>query len=128
MANIKLKRGNAELTLARVLWHKGYRYRCNYRELPGSPDIALTKQRIAIFIDGEFWHGYDWFNRKTKLKSNREYWIEKIEENMKRDIRNDLLLKNMGWVPIHFWEKEVKKNFDNCLSKILSTIESIMSC
>ena len=124
MANVKLKRGLAEIKLAKSLWHKGHGYRLNHRKLPGSPDIALTKLKIAIFIDGEFWHGYDWANRKPKLKSNREYWIEKIEENIERDVKNDLLLKEMGWTPIHFWEKEIKKDFDKCLEEILSIIDT----
>jgi len=82
MSKVKLKRGTAETMLAKALWHKGYRYRLNYKKLPGSPDIVLTSKKIAIFVDGEFWHGYDWENRKQKLKSNRDYWIEKIEENI----------------------------------------------
>ena len=81
MGQVHLKGGKAETTLAKALWHEGYRYRRNYKKLPGSPDIAITKYKVAIFVDGEFWHGQDWENRKAKLKSNREYWIEKIEEN-----------------------------------------------
>lgn len=118
MSKIHLKHGKAETTLAKALWHLGYRYRLNYKMLPGSPDIAIMKYRIAVFVDGEFWHGYDWANRKLKLKANREYWIEKIEENIARDRRNDLLLKQIGWVPVHFWEKEVKKGLDDCIRVI----------
>ena len=118
MAKIHLKHGKAETALAKALWHSGYRYRLNYKKLPGSPDIAITKYRLAVFIDGEFWHGYDWGTRKYKLKANREYWIEKIEENMTRDRRNDALLKEMDWVPVHFWEKEVKKDLAGCIESI----------
>lgn len=118
MSRIHLKRGEAETTLAKALWHSGYRYRLNYKMLPGSPDVAITKYRIAIFVDGEFWHGYDWENRKLKLKANREYWIEKIEENIARDRRNDILLEQIGWIPVHFWEKEVKKELDDCIRVI----------
>ena len=114
MANVHLKAGKAETTLARELWKKGFRYRKNYRKLPGSPDIAILKYRIAVFVDGEFWHGYDWENRKSKLKNNREYWIEKIEENIERDEQNNQLLVEMGWIPIHFWEREINKNLENC--------------
>lgn len=124
MANVKLKNGPIETALAKALWHEGYRYRRNFRKLPGSPDIALTKQKVAVFVDGEFWHGYDWDNKKLQLKSNREYWIEKIEENMERDTRNDMLLREMGWTPLHFWEKEAKYDLNKCVCKILSTIES----
>lgn len=124
MSKVKLKGGKAETLLAKALWHQGYRYRKNDKRLPGSPDIVILKHRIAVFVDGEFWHGKDWENRKTRLKSNREYWIEKIEENMARDIRNDQLLTQSGWTPIHFWEKEVMKNLPACVAEIEETILS----
>lgn len=122
MAKVKLKGGKAETLLAKELWHKGYRYRKNDKRLPGSPDIAILKYHVAVFVDGEFWHGYDWENRKLRLKSNREYWIEKIEENIARDQRNDQLLVQMGWVPLHFWEKEVLKKLDVCVTDVEETI------
>ncbi len=122
MANVHLKGGKAETALAKALWAEGVRYRKNYRKLPGSPDIAITKYKIAVFVDGEFWHGYDWENRKIKLKSNREYWIEKIEENIARDKRNDMLLEEMGWKTIHFWEKEVNKELDRCKNEVLEEV------
>lgn len=108
MSNVRLKKGKAETMLAKALWHHGYRYRLNYKALPGSPDIAITKYKVAVFVDGEFWHGYKWSDRKNKLKANREYWIEKIEENIARDRRNDEKLKELGWTVLHFWEKEVQ--------------------
>lgn len=124
MSKVKLKGGKAETLLAKALWHQGYRYRKNDKKLPGSPDIAILKHRIAVFIDGEFWHGKDWEIRRTRLKRNREYWIEKIEENMARDIRNDQLLTQVGWTPVHFWEKEVMKNLPACVAEIEETILS----
>ena len=72
MSSVKLKHGDCETYLAKVLWKAGYRYTLNDKSLPGSPDIAIKKYHIAIFVDGEFWHGYDWSNKKTKLKRNRE--------------------------------------------------------
>lgn len=122
MANVRLKGGKAESLLAKELWHQGIRYRKNYKALPGSPDIAITKYRLAIFVDGEFWHGYDWENRKKKLKRNRDYWINKIEENIKRDEQNNKKLIQMGWVPIHFWEKGILKNLDHCTTVILDYV------
>ena len=82
MSRVHLKKGKAEVLLAKRLWHLGFRYRLNDKRLPGSPDIAILKYRIAIFVDGEFWHGQNWEIRKQKLKRNREYWIAKIEENI----------------------------------------------
>lgn len=118
MSKVKLKNGDTEQLLAKHLWHLGYRYRKNDKRLPGSPDIAILKYHFAIFIDGEFWHGKDWMTRKERLQRNREYWIEKIEENIERDKRNDQLLISMGWIPVHFWEKEVKKDLPGCLQVI----------
>ena len=124
MSHVHLKRGKAENKLALALWNQGVRYRRNYKELPGSPDIAITKYQIAIFIDGEFWHGYDWENRKKRLKRNREYWIQKIEENMVRDKRDDELLEKSGWKVLHFWEKQVLKNLDYCVELVMYYIRN----
>ena len=122
MSHVHLKKGKAETILAKALWHCGYRYRLNYKKLPGSPDIAITTYQIAIFVDGEFWHGYDWKNKKEKLKTNRQFWIEKIEENIQRDIRNDKLLLSSGWIPLHFWEKEINKDLDGCIQVVQDAI------
>lgn len=107
MAYIKLKGGEAE-----TLWHNNIRYRKNYKKPPSSPDIV-------IFIDGEFWHNEDLKDRKTRLKKNREYWIEKTKENMALDKRNDALLIDLNWTPIHFWEKRLLENPAHCISKVL---------
>ena len=122
MSKVKLKGGKAETLLAKALWHQGYRYRKNDKRLPGSPDIAILKYHIAVFVDGEIRHGKDWEARKMRLKRNREYWIEKIEENLARDLRDDQLLMQAGWVPVHFWEKEVIKDLSMCVA----TIEEII--
>ena len=88
MSHVKTKKNSSEVMLAKSLWHKGYRYRLNYKELPGSPDIALTKYRIAIFIDGEFWHGKDFEQRKLKLKNNKDYYKDTFDKifKYKKDI------------------------------------------
>ena len=117
MSRVRLKKGKAESALAKALWNRGYRYRLNYRALPGSPDIAITSRKIAVFVDGEFWHGYGWEERKGRLKRNREYWIQKIEENIARDARNDALLRERGWIPVHFWEKEVLRDLEGCVEE-----------
>ena len=124
MSHVPHTGGKAETILAKTLWHQGYRYRLNYRKLPGSPDIALTKYKIAVFVDGELWHGYDWENRKPRLQRNRDYWIQKIENNMERDKKTDRKLIEMGWLPIHFWAKEVLKNTDGCVEAIRQAVLS----
>ena len=125
MSKVCLKNGKAETILAKRLWREGYRYRRNYKKLPGSPDIALTRYRVAVFVDGEFWHGENWEERKAKLKHNREYWIEKIEENIARDKRVDEQLKEMGWITVHFWEKQVLKHTDECVELVIKTASEI---
>lgn len=119
MSKVKLKNGKAETLLAKRLWGLGHRYRRNYKKLPGSPDIAIMKFNIAVFVDGEFWHGKDWEIRKERLQHNREYWIEKIEENIARDWRVDAELLQMGWTPVHFWEKDVLKDPDACVWAVI---------
>ena len=123
MANVSLKGGKAEVALAKALWRRGIRYRKNYRAVPGSPDIAITKMKIAVFVDGEFWHGENWEERKEHLKQNRSYWIEKIEENIARDKRDDLMLAELGWTPIHFWEKDVKKDVEHCADRVVDLMQ-----
>jgi DNA mismatch endonuclease (patch repair protein) len=93
--------------------------------LPGKPDIAITKYKIAVFCDGELWHGKDWETRKEAIKTNRDYWIPKIERNMARDIENEKKLENMGWIVIRFWGKKIKKNLMDCVSEIKETIYEI---
>lgn len=118
MSHIRGKDTCIEILFRKALWHKGYRYRKNYKTLPGSPDIAITKWRIAIFCDGEFFHGYHWDIKKQKLGHNRDYWIRKIERNITRDSETDSRLLAMGWIPIHFWGLEIQKRLPECVEAI----------
>lgn len=124
MSRIKGKDTGIELVLRRELWNRGYRYRKNCKELPGRPDIALTKYKIAIFCDGEFFHGKDWEVLKPRLQKgkNPDYWIPKIERNMERDREKDKQLLFEGWTVIHFWGKDILKNTDECIRVIEETI------
>ena len=85
MKNIRFKDTKAEVLLRKALWHKGYRYRKNCKNIIGKPDIVFRKYKIAVFCDSEFWHGYNWEVRKHDFKSHQEFWIPKIERNMARD-------------------------------------------
>ena len=125
MKALSHKKSKVESVLAKALWHKGYHYRLNYKKLPGTPDIALTKYKIAIFVDGEFWHGKDFEKTKEKLKNNKDYWIEKIEENIQRDIKNDNLLRQIDWIPIHFWSDDVKSYLAYCITEIEEIIQEV---
>lgn len=125
MSKIRSTDGKAEVLMRKMLWHEGVRYRKNYKVLPGKPDIAITKYKIVIFIDGEFWHGFDWKNqKKIRIHRNREYWIPKIEKNMARDRKQEQELKKCGWIVIRFWEKhDFFKNPEKCLSVVMKTIK-----
>ena len=122
MSRIKSKNTSIEISLRRALWRSGIRYRKNYAKLPGAPDIAITKFQIAIFCDGELWHGKDWEEKKLKIKSNRDYWIKKIERNMSRDRQNEWALNCMGWVVLRFWGLEIKKDLPGCINEIKCAI------
>ena len=122
MSRIRGKDTSIEVTLRKALWRAGIRYRKNYAKLPGSPDIAITKHRIAVFCDGEFWHGKDWEKRKSRIKSNREYWIKKIERNISRDNETDASLKNREWTVARFWGSEILGDVDGCVEDIKDII------
>ena len=124
MQHIKSKDTTIEIALRKALWEKGYRYRKNYKALPGKPDIAITKYKIAVFCDSEFFHGKDWEIKRPKLlnSKNSEYWISKIERTMERDRKNEQQLLFLGWTVIRFWGKEILKNTDECVRVIEEAI------
>lgn len=120
MQHIKGKDTSIELLLRKALWEKGYRYRKHYSKLPGVPDIAIIKYKIAIFCDGEFFHGKDWEVLKPRLEksNNSEYWISKISRNRERDDEINKKLLLMGWTVMRFWGNDIKKNTDECIKVI----------
>lgn len=125
MANIHSKDTSIEVKLRKALWHEGFRYRKNFRALPGTPDIALTKYKIAIFCDGEFFHGKDWYTiQRPKIQNgaNGEFWERKIVRNMERDCEINKALNFMGWTVIRFWGKEIMKNTEDCVAVIKDCI------
>ena len=123
MSKIRSVDTKAELLLRKALWNAGFRYRLHNKKLPGKPDITITKYKLAIFVDGEFWHGYKWKDKKPKIKNNRAYWIPKLERNIARDKNNNKLLKKMGWNVLRFWEQQVKKGPEICIGKILEVVK-----
>lgn len=124
MQHIRSKNTKIEVLLRKALWEKGYRYRKNYKKLPGKPDIVLIKYKIAIFCDSEFFHGKDWEVLKTRLKkgNNSEFWINKISKNRDRDNEINKKLLSMGWTVFRFWGNDIKKNTDECIRVIEETI------
>lgn len=124
MQHIRAKDSGIEVALRQALWKKGYRYRKNYPLIPGKPDIALMRDKIAIFCDGEFFHGKDWEVLKPRLEksNNRDYWINKILRNRERDDEVNKKLLFMGWTVIRFWGNDIKKNVDGCVRVVEETI------
>lgn len=129
MQNIKAKDTSIECILRKALWSKGYRYRKNYKDLPGKPDIVLTKYKIAIFCDSEFFHGKDWEQLEKQLRrgKNADFWIAKISRNMERDTEINAELKGLGWTVLRFWGKEIKKHTDECVNVVQETVFDLKS-
>lgn len=124
MQRVKSKDSAIEVLLRRALWQNGFRYRKNWKGLPGKPDIAITKYKIAVFCDSEFFHGRDWGELQEQLRrgSNAEFWLSKISRNMERDREVDCQLRALGWTSVRFWGKEIKKNTDECVRAIKEII------
>ena len=101
-----------EMDLRRALWARGRRYRVHVRELPGRPDIVFRKQRLAVFCDGDFWHGRAWHNRRERLRkgANADYWIPKIGANIARDARYTAELEEAGWTVLRLWESDIRQD------------------
>ena len=123
MKQIKNKNSEIELKLRKELWSRGLRYQKNVNGIVGKPDIVFKGKKVAVFCDSEFWHGYDWDNRKNDFNSNKEFWIAKIERNMARDNEVNTILKSEGWIVLRFWGKEIKKHCKECADKVQKVLE-----
>jgi DNA mismatch endonuclease (patch repair protein) len=115
MKRVKLKNGTLEMLVRRELFARGLRYRCHVRELPGTPDIVFSKQKIAVFVDGDFWHGWRLPSWDHKLK---QFWRDKLYGNRLRDVRNFRRLRAHGWCVIRLWQHEVLKNLPDSIARI----------
>ncbi len=118
MSMIRSKNTKVEILLRKELWRRGLRYRKNCSLIYGKPDLVFLRKQIAVFIDGEFWHGYNFEEIKSRLKNNKEFWIEKIERNMERDFEITQFLIEQGWLVLRFWDFEIKNDLDSCADKI----------
>lgn len=118
MSHVKNKDSEIEIKLRKELWSRGFRYRKNVKTIFGKPDIVFMSKKVAIFCDSEFWHGFDWENKRNEIKSNKEFWYKKIERNMQRDIEVTNKLRSDGWIVLRFWGQEIKKNCQKCADEI----------
>ena len=126
MQHIRSKDTKIEVILRKALWARGIRYRKNYKKLAGTPDIVLTKYKIAIFCDGEFFHGRDWQEQKLRIEkgNNPDFWINKIERNIQRDGRIGCVLQSQGWSVLRFWGDDIKKNTGYCVEMVENAIKA----
>ena len=124
MQQVKNKDSKIEVLLRKELWSRGLRYRKNVNRIYGKPDIVFIGKKIAVFCDSEFWHGYNWEERKEDFKSHQEFWIPKIERNMERDAEVTAKLESEGWTVIRFWGNEIKKNTAQCADIIEKAVHS----
>jgi len=115
MQAVKSKGSEIETALAKALWARGYRYRKNDTTVFGKPDLTMKRYKLAIFVDSEFWHGRNWKVRKSDIKSNRDFWHQKIERNIQRDKEVNKHLRKNGWRVLRFWGKDIMKNLANCV-------------
>ena len=112
-----------ELVLAKALYSRELRYRKNNRTILGTPDFSFKKYKVAVFADGDFWHGKDWDKRRNKLGANAGYWFDKIERNIERDYKVNKHLRENGWTVLRFWESDIKKNLDKIADYVAAAIE-----
>jgi len=122
MSKIRGKNSIPELLLRRALWAENIRFRIHRNDLPGRPDLVIDKYKLAVFVDGDFWHGYQWENRKPK--TNHAFWIPKIERNIQRDQFANESLSNLGYTVMRFWEHEVKQNLKACVNQVMLYVEA----
>ena len=123
MQAVKSKDTAIELLLRKELWSRGIRYRKNVKSIIGKPDIAFIKKKVAVFCDREFWHGFDWEHKKSDIKSNRDFWIPKIEKNIARDKEVNDALAADGWIVLRFWGQQIKKDVKACADLIVAALK-----
>ena len=121
MSQIKSKNTKPEKAVKKLIWKKGYRYRIGHG-FAGKPDMVFPSYKVAVFIDGCFWHACPKHCRMPS--SNVKYWKQKISGNKKRDKKNNRLLKKEGWKVVRIWEHEIKQNLEKVSNRILSHIQS----
>jgi DNA mismatch endonuclease (patch repair protein) len=124
MQAIKCKDTSIKSVLRKELWARGFRYRKNYKKLIGKPDIVMTKYKLVIFCDSEFWHGKNYHESTDRIGTNSDYWKQKIKRNIERDKEVNEKLIADGWTVLRFWEKEIRKELDKCVEQVVSAIES----
>ena len=130
MTAIRSKNTKPEMLLRKELWRKNCRYRVNCKNVLGKPDIVIKKYKIAVFVDGDYWHGHNWAIRglaslEEELENYSPYWKTKIKRNVERDLEITIRLRDEGWTVIRFWESDIKKDVALCAKAVITAIEKL---
>lgn len=125
MKRVRKKSTREEVILRKQLWKMGLRYRVNCKNLYGTPDIVFKKFKTVIFVDGDFWHGYNWEKVKQGIKTNKSFWIAKIERNIERDTEINQKLKDEGYSVLRFWTHQIENDLDGCVLTITSKLMNV---
>jgi DNA mismatch endonuclease (patch repair protein) len=123
MSKIRGRDNRTERAFRRLLWALGCRYRLQVKNLPGRPDLVFRAARLAVFVDGDFWHGRNWAQRQSAIQTNRGFWIPKIERNRQRDREVDRALEAQGWQVLRFWESEIREHPMAAARTVLAHLE-----
>lgn len=130
MARVTGRDTGPELTIRRALWRRGLRYRLHAKALPGKPDIAFPASKVAVFVDGDFWHGNQWKLRgfpslgaQFENVSNRDYWVAKVTRNVRRDAEVDRRLRELGWRVVRVWESDLRRDLEACVRRVVRQVQ-----
>jgi DNA mismatch endonuclease, patch repair protein len=122
MSRIRSEDTALEVNFRKALWAGGLHYRTHYKTSVGKPDIVFPSKKVVIFVDGDFWHGYNW--KKLGKVPPKGFWQEKIERNIRRDEMQTRQLRKEGWIVLRFWEHDIEKHLDRCINKVKRALES----
>ncbi len=121
MSRIKGKDTGLETRVRSELHKRGFRFRKHLKELPGKPDVVFTRAKVAVFIDGDFWHGYKFSTWEHKVS---DFWKTKISKTRERDVKNHRRLQDLGWTVIRLWQHELERDFEGCIGKVIAALKN----
>lgn len=129
MRRVRSKDTSPEQALRKALWRSGVRYRLHSKKLPGQPDLTFSSARVAVFVDGDFWHGNQWRRRgfasleeQFKDAPSAPYWVSKIAGNMQRDAKTNRQLRRIGWRVVRIWESDIRADLLSCVDRVLQAV------
>ena len=124
MQAIRSKDTKPEVRLRSALRKAKIKFKGNVNTIVGKPDFVITNKKVVVFVDGEFWHGYEWKKKKRTIRKNKKYWVAKIERNICRDKKYNLQLRKTGWKVVRFWQHQIERDTDKCIAKIKKMVKT----